>query len=76
MAESRRLPDGSLTRDAVLYIDTWKVLARPIEEALGWRLHSCDSGLVFLMESGTLTTVSVELAQLVKDLITDQGGLK
>lgn len=43
-----RKPDGTPTADTQEYIESWKNLAGPIEEATGWRLTSFDPLLSFV----------------------------
>lgn len=44
-----RLPDGSVTEDAGVYVANWRELARPFEDALGWRAFGFDPGISFLL---------------------------
>ncbi len=64
--EKYNLPDGNVTTDADLYIDTWRALGKPFMKFLGWTLFAYDPNLSFRTKDGRgVREVSVEVAQLV-----------
>lgn len=47
-----RLPNGTVTRNSMKYVDAWRAFARPLERALGGSLESFDPDISFVIDSG------------------------
>lgn len=73
---TRRMPDGSTTRDVNAYLDSWHALAAPIEVALDWKLLAFNPGFIFAVTlDGVETHVDLTTA-VVRDMAEKLHALR
>lgn len=58
-----RLPNGKITTNENEYVSAWRKTAAPLEKLMGWKLHTFDPGISFVVnKTGYVERIPVDLA--------------